>query len=106
MNIWEKLTDTSGIVNINKEFEKRYFGTFLEWTKPSGEIVYTYIYEKDETTYHFRLKNGLIIKFDICEDNPTLNTINLKSWKFNRIFVPPQNIAPQGAEQYSNSGHH
>ena len=65
MNIWEKLTDTSGIVNINKEFEKRYFGTFLEWTKPSGEIVYTYIYEKDETTYHFRLKNGLIIKFDI-----------------------------------------
>lgn len=78
MNIWEKLTDTSGIVNINKEFEKRYFGTFLEWTKTSGEIVYTYIYDKDETTYHFRLKEGTIVKFDICEDNPILNTINLK----------------------------
>ena len=78
MNIWEKLTDTSGIVNINKEFEKRYFGTFLEWTKTSGEIVYTYIYDKEETTYYFRLKEGTIVKFDICEDNPILNTINLK----------------------------
>ena len=77
MNIWEKLTDTSGIVNINKE-KKKIFWNISRMDKTSGEIVYTYIYEKDETTYHFRLKNGLIIKFDICEDNPTLNTINLK----------------------------
>ena len=90
MNIWENLTDAEGILNINKEFDKRYFGTFLGYKKTSEEIEYFYVYDKDEETYHFRNKEGLIHKFNINEDNPEFFPVGLKrgfySTKNNRVY--------------------
>ena len=90
MNIWEKLTDTSGIPNINREFDKRYFGTFLKHKKESGEIEYLYVYDKENDTYYFKNKKGLTFTYNICENNPEFFTVALKkgfySNKLNKVF--------------------
>lgn len=90
MNIWEHLTDINGVTNINKEFEKRYFDTFLGYKEKSGDTKYFYVYDKEDETYHFRDKEGNILKFDIKEDNPEFFPVGLKKGFYatrqNKIF--------------------